>query len=418
MDIKKSVLAKARMAREAARALSTTPSRERNEFVGRAAATLVTAKEEILRENQKDVQSAEQQGLARAFIDRLTLNEKRIEEMATTLREIAGMPDPVNRIIAGWRRPNGLMIEKVTVPIGVIGLVYESRPNVTTDAAGLCIKSANAVILRGGSEALNSNLKICGLLQQVASACHLPKGCVQMIETTDRKAVEELLKLDKYVDVVVPRGGKSLISAVTKMASMPVIKHYEGVCHTYVDSEVDLDLAYRVCFNAKVQRPGTCNAMETLLVHKNVASSFLPKMAKLLEDAGVEIRGCSATRRMIPSALGAKETDWATEYLDLTLSVKIVQSLTDAIEHIQKYGSGHSEAILTKSYDAARRFTQAVDASAVFMNTSTRFNDGYQFGLGAELGISTDKLHVRGPMGLEALVTYKYVVYGDGQVRE
>ena len=418
MDIKKSVLAKARMAREAARALSTTPSRERNEFVCRAAAALVTAKEEILRENQKDVQSAEQQGLARAFIDRLTLNEKRIEEMATTLREIAGMPDPVNRITAGWRRPNGLMIEKVTVPIGVIGLVYESRPNVTTDAAGLCIKSANAVILRGGSEALNSNLKICGLLEQVASACHLPKGCVQMIETTDRKAVEELLKLDKYVDVVVPRGGKSLISAVTKMASMPVIKHYEGVCHTYVDSEVDLDLAYRVCFNAKVQRPGTCNAMETLLVHKNVASSFLPKMAKLLEDAGVEIRGCSATRRMIPSALGAKETDWATEYLDLILSVKIVQSLTDAIEHIQKYGSGHSEAILTKSYDAARRFTQAVDASAVFMNTSTRFNDGYQFGLGAELGISTDKLHVRGPMGLEALVTYKYVVYGDGQVRE
>ena len=418
MDIKKSVLAKAIIAREAARALSTTPSRERNEFVCRAAAALVAAKVEILRENQKDVQNAEQQGLARAFIDRLTLNEKRIEEMAITLREIAGMPDPVNRITAGWRRPNGLMIEKVTVPIGVIGLVYESRPNVTTDAAGLCIKSANAVILRGGSEALNSNLKICGLLQQVASACHLPEGCVQMIETTDRKAVEELLRLDKYVDVVVPRGGKSLISAVTKMASMPVIKHYEGVCHTYVDSEVDLDLAYRVCFNAKVQRPGTCNAMETLLVHKNVASSFLPKMARLLGDAGVEIRGCAATRRIVPSTLGAKETDWATEYLDLTLSVKIVQSLTDAIEHIQRYGSGHSEAILTKSYDAARRFAQAVDASAVFMNTSTRFNDGYQFGLGAELGISTDKLHVRGPMGLEALVTYKYVVYGDGQVRE
>ncbi len=418
MDIKKSVLAKAIIARESARALSTTPSRERNEFVCRAAAALVTAKEEILRENQKDVQSAQQQGLARAFIDRLTLNEKRIEEMAATLREIAGMPDPVNRITGGWRRPNGLMIQKLTVPIGVIGLVYESRPNVTTDAAGLCIKSANAVILRGGSEALNSNLKICGLLQQVASACHLPEGCVQMIETTDRKAVEELLRLDKYVDVVVPRGGKSLISAVTKMASMPVIKHYEGVCHTYVDSEVDLDLAYRVCFNAKVQRPGTCNAMETLLVHKNVASSFLPKMARLLEDAGVEIRGCAATRRIVPSTLGAKETDWATEYLDLTLSVKIVQSLTDAIEHIQRYGSGHSEAILTKSYDAARRFAQAVDASAVFMNTSTRFNDGYQFGLGAELGISTDKLHVRGPMGLEALVTYKYVVYGDGQVRE
>ncbi len=418
LDIKKSVLAKARIAREAARALSTTPSRERDEFVCRAAAALVTAKEEILRENQKDVQYAEQQELARAFIDRLTLNEKRIEEMAATLREIAGMPDPVNRITAGWRRPNGLMIEKVTVPIGVIGLVYESRPNVTTDAAGLCIKSANAVILRGGSEAINSNLKICGLLQQVASACHLHEGCVQMIETTDRKAVEELLKLDKYVDLVVPRGGKSLISAVTKMASMPVIKHYEGVCHTYVDSEVDLDLAYRVCFNAKVQRPGTCNAMETLLVHKNVASSFLPKMAKLLEDAGVEIRGCGATRRIVPSVLAAKETDWATEYLDLTLSVKIVQSLTDAIEHIQRYGSGHSEAILTKSYDAARRFAQAVDASAVFTNTSTRFNDGYQFGLGAELGISTDKLHVRGPMGLEALVTYKYVVYGDGQVRE
>jgi glutamate-5-semialdehyde dehydrogenase len=239
-----------------------------------------------------------------------------------------------------------------------------------------------------------------------------------MIEVADRETVEELLKLEGYLDVVIPRGGKSLISAVTKMARMPVIKHYEGVCHTYVDFEVDLDLAYRVCFNAKVQRPGTCNAMETLLIHKDIASSFLPRMAKLLEDAGVEIRGCDATRRLVPSALMGAETDWATEYLDLILSVKIVGSLTEAIEHIQKYGSGHSEAILTRSLDAARRFVQAVDASAVFVNTSTRFNDGYEFGLGAEIGISTEKLHVRGPMGLEALVTYKYIVYGDGQVRE
>ncbi|GAF97101.1 unnamed protein product, partial [marine sediment metagenome] len=276
-----------------------------------------------------------------------------------------------------------LLIEKVTIPIGVIGVIYESRPDVTTDAAGLCVKSANAVILRGGSEVLNSNLKIWRVLQRVASACHLPEACVQMIEVADREAVEELLKLDNYLDMVVPRGGKSLISTVTKMARMPVIKHYEGVCHTYVDCEVDLDLAYRVCFNAKVQRPGTCNAMETLLIHKDIASSFLPRMVKLLEDAGVEIRGCDATRRLVPSALMATETDWATEYLDLILSVKIVDDLNQAIEHIQKYGSGHSEAILTKLYDTARRFVEAVDASAVFVNTSTRFNDGYQFGLGA-----------------------------------
>ncbi len=418
MDIKKSVLVKARMARQAARVLSTTPSRQRDKFVSKAADALIAVKEEILKENQKDVQYAQKHGLAKAFIDRLTLNEKRIEGMAASLREIAVMPDPVNRITAGWRRPNGLLIEKVTIPIGVIGVIYESRPDVTTDAAGLCVKSANAVILRGGSEALNSNLKIWRVLQQVASACHLPEACVQMIEVTDREAVEELLKLDNYLDMVVPRGGKSLISTVTKMARMPVIKHYEGVCHTYVDCEVDLDLAYRVCLNAKVQRPGTCNAMETLLIHKDIASSFLPRMVKLLEDAGVEIRGCDATRRLVPSALMATETDWATEYLDLILSVKIVDNLNQAIEHIQKYGSGHSEAILTKLYDAARRFVEAVDASAVFVNTSTRFNDGYQFGLGAEIGISTDKLHVRGPMGLEALTTYKYVVHGDGQVRE
>ncbi len=418
MDIKKSVLAKAKMARQAARVLSTTPSQQRDEFLSKAADGVVAAKKEILKENQKDVQYAREHGQTKAFIDRLTLNEKRIEKMAASLREIAGMPDPVNRITAGWRRPNGLLIEKVTVPIGVIGVIYESRPDVTTDAAGLCVKSANAVILRGGSEALNSNLKIWTVLQQVACACHLPEDCVQMIEVADRETVEELLKLEGYLDVVIPRGGKSLISAVTKMARMPVIKHYEGVCHTYVDFEVDLDLAYRVCFNAKVQRPGTCNAMETLLIHKDIASSFLPRMAKLLEDAGVEIRGCDATRRLVPSALMGAETDWATEYLDLILSVKIVGSLTEAIEHIQKYGSGHSEAILTRSYDAARRFVQAVDASAVFVNTSTRFNDGYEFGLGAEIGISTEKLHVRGPMGLEALVTYKYVVYGDGQVRE
>ena len=406
------------MARQAARVLSTTPSRQRDEFVRKAADAVLAGKEQILKENEKDIRYAKENGLARAFIDRLRLNDKRIEEMATSLREIAGVPDPVNRITAGWRRPNGLLIEKVTVPIGVIGLIYESRPNVTTDAAGLCVKSANAVILRGGSEALNSNLKIWRILQQVASACHLPEASVQMIEVADREAVEELLRLDKYVDMVVPRGGKSLISAVTKMARMPVIKHYEGVCHTYVDSEVDLDLAYRVCFNAKVQRPGTCNAMETLLVHKDVASSFLPKMAKLLQDAGVEIRGCDATRRLVPSASVAKEPDWATEYLDLILSVKIVDDVEEAIKHIQQYGSGHSEAILTRSYDTARHFMQAVDASAVFVNTSTRFNDGYQFGLGAEIGISTDKLHVRGPMGLEALLTYKYLVYGDGQVRE
>ena len=372
----------------------------------------------LLKENEKDLEAARRAGQAPAFIDRLRLNERRIKGLIEAARTVAGLPDPVGEVIAGYTRPNGLRIQKVRVPLGVIFFIYESRPNVTVDAAALCLKSSNAVILRGGSEAINSNLALYKLIREALKEADLPEESVQMVKTTDRAAVGLFLQKAGQIDLVIPRGGKGLIERIARESKIPVIKHFEGVCHTYVDKEADLALAEKVSFNAKVQRPGICNAMETLLVHEKVARRFLPRMAKRLQAAGVELRGCPKTRKILPGIKRATKADWATEYLDLILSIRVMSSLDEAIEHIQKYGSAHSDAIITTDLQAADKFVQEVDSSAVFVNTSTRFNDGGEFGLGAEIGISTDKLHARGPMGLAELTSYKWVVYGQGQVRK
>ncbi len=330
---------------------------------------------------------------------------------------MAALPEPVGRVLDSNIRPNGLQVLKVGVPLGVIFFIYESRPNVTVDAAGLCVKSGNAVILRGGKEALHSNTALHRLLQECLTDAGLPADAVQLVASTDREAVGRLLQLDKYIDLVIPRGGESLIRRVAEEARMPVLKHYKGNCHVYVDRAADLDMAERILINAKCQRPGVCNAAESLLVHKDVAATFLPRAATALRQRGVELRGCPETRRLIPDALPATEEDYAAEYLELILSIKVVPGLEQAIEHITTYGSQHTDAIITNDLAAARRFTEAVDSSAVMVNASTRFNDGYEFGLGAEIGISTDKFHARGPCGLQELTSYKYIVYGDGQVR-
>jgi len=337
--------------------------------------------------------------------------------MSACLKEVADLPDPVGEIIKMWRRPNGLKIGKMRVPIGVIAIIYESRPNVTSDCVGLCIKSGNAVILRGGSEAFHSNQAIYNILIS-ATKNKIPQEVIQFVPTTDRKAVDYLLKLDKYIDLLIPRGGQSLIKYVTAKARMPVIKHYKGVCHVYVDRDADLEMAMEICFNAKVQRPGVCNAMETLLVDEKIAQEFLPLMLEKFREAGVEIRGCKRTKKIVPWVKNARESDWYTEYLDLILAVRVVSGVDAAIAHIRKYGSNHSDAIVTEDYETAWKFLEEVDSSAVYVNASTRFTDGYQFGLGAEMGISTDKIHARGPMGLEELTTYKYIIFGNGQIRK
>ncbi|MBI4227589.1 MAG: glutamate-5-semialdehyde dehydrogenase, partial [Candidatus Omnitrophica bacterium] len=353
------------------------------------------------------------------MLDRLLLTEARIHEMADGLRAIARLPDPVGETLCAWRRPNGLQIRKVRVPIGVVVIVYEARPNVTADCAGLCLKSGNAVILRGGSEAHRSNTAIARALASAARGAGVPAGAIQLVPVTDRRGVDVLLSLVGLVDVVIPRGGEGLIRSVVEKAKVPVIKQYKGVCHTFVDAGADLPMARRICYNAKVQRPGVCNAMEHLLVHRAAAPAFLPAMARQYLAAGVELRGDEAARRVLRGlpVKAATEQDWPTEYLDLILSVKVVGSLDEAIRHVQRYGSGHSEAIVTRNRAHARRFLNEVDAACVYVNASTRFTDGGQFGLGAEIGISTDKLHARGPMGLEELTTYKYLVTGRGQIR-
>jgi glutamate-5-semialdehyde dehydrogenase len=371
----------------------------------------------VLKRNRKDIQKAKAADLSSAMIDRLTLNKNRIEAMATGLEEIVKLPDPVGEVMRMWKRPNGLRIGKVRVPIGVIGFIYESRPNVTIDAAGLCLKSGNAIILRGGSEAIESNSAIAEVVAASLKQVGLPEHAVQLLQTTDRAAVGLMLKLDEYIDLIIPRGGKPLIRLVVENSTIPVIMHYDGICHTYVDEFADMRMAEDICMNAKVQRPGVCNAMETLLVHSGIAREFLPNIGRKLTEAGVEIRGCGKTRKILPEATKASEKDWQTEYLDLILSIKIVDSVEDAIDHIDKYGSAHSDTIVTENYQRAQKFLEEVDSSAVFVNASTRFNDGFEFGLGAEIGISTNRLHCRGPMGLEELTTTKYVVYGSGQVR-
>ena len=372
----------------------------------------------IIRENEKDLESARSNNLSKALIDRLLLDENRIKAMADSLLDISKLKDPVGETLEIRRRPNGLLIKKVRVPIGVVLVIYESRPNVTSDCIGLCLKAGNCVILRGGSEAIRSNIAISEVLNNEALKCKIPAGAITMIKDTSRSIVNELLTQEGLVDLVMPRGGESLIREVAENSRIPVIKHYKGVCHTYVDASADLKMAEYICFNAKVQRPGVCNAMETMLVNEKIAKKFLPSMIQRFRIAGVEIRGCETTRKIVPGIKKAAEDDWYTEYLDLILSVRVVKDVDEAIEHIMKYGSYHSDAIVTKSKKAAKKFMEKVDSACVYVNSSTRFTDGGQFGKGAEIGISTDKIHARGPVGLEELTSYKYLIYGKGQIRK
>ncbi len=417
MNIKEQVINQAKAARNASYKLALLDSSIKNNALSAMADAIEEHKADIVSANEKDLLAGKDKGLSGALLDRLMLNEKRINGMAGALRELVALADPVGEISHMCRRPNGLQVGRMRVPLGVIGIIYESRPNVTADAAGLCLKSGNAVVLRGGSEAINSNRMIADILNKAAVKAGIPAGAIELIETIDRAAIGELLKLEEYIDVIIPRGGEGLIRMVVKNSLIPVIKHYKGVCHTYIDKDAELDMAAQIAYNAKVQRPGVCNAMETLLVHQDIAQNFLPKLAEKLTSAGVEIRGGEITRKFVPDAVEATEDDWYAEYLDLILAVRVVNSFEAAIEHINKYGSGHYEAIVTSDYAAASRFTNEADASAVFVNASTRFNDGGELGLGAEIGISTQKLHARGPMGLTELTCTKFIVLGDGHIR-
>lgn len=407
-----------RRARAASRLLAAASGAAKNAWLLRAAEAVEQLRAEILTANERDLAGAREAGLSGAQIDRLRLTPERLRGVAAGLREVAALPDPVGQVRESRVRPNGLEIHKVGVPLGVILFLYESRPNVTADAAALCVKSGNALILRGGKEAAHSNAALHRVLQQALRECGLPEDAVQLVATPDRAAVGQLLKLSDFIDLVIPRGGEGLIRRVAEEARMPVLKHYKGNCHVYVERTADLDRAERILVNAKCQRPGVCNAAESLLVDEAVAPAFLPRVADALRGRGVELRGCPQTRRWLPDARPATEEDFAAEYLDLILSIKVVAGVDEAVAHINRYGSGHTEAIVTNDLGAARRFTAGVDSSAVLVNASTRFNDGYELGLGAEIGISTDKFHARGPCGLVELTSYKYIVYGDGQVRE
>jgi len=401
----------------ASRRMVNLSTRKKNAILSAMADALDAQRVPIKEANAKDIAQAQTRGLTAAMLDRLTLTDARIDGMIKGVREVAALPDPVGKKIWKRVRPNGLVIEKKRVPLGVVAIIFESRPNVTADAAVLCIKTSNAVILRGGKEALQSNLAIAAALQQGGASAGLPEHAVQLIETVDHDAVRELVQMDDRVDVVIPRGGESLIRAVMEHARIPVLKHYKGVCHVFVDRTADLDKALAIVENAKCQRPSACNAMETLLVHRDIAAVFLPMVAALAERRNVELRGCADTCALLPSATPAAESAWTTEYLDLILSVRIVDDVGAAIAHINTYGSHHSDAIVTEDKRNAKKFLNEVDSAAVYVNASTRFTDGGEFGMGAEMGISTDKLHARGPMGLEELTTYKYVVSGNGQLR-
>lgn len=405
-----------RQARGAANALRSMTRAKKDAALLEIAENLRKSHEQLANENRKDLEAGKAAGLSDALIDRLTLTPARIDAMAGGLEVVAALSDPVGEIVSQNVRPNGLRVAQVRQPLGVVGIIYESRPNVTADAAALCLKSGNACILRGGSEAINSNIAIADIFSEGLSSSGLPEHAVQLVPTTDRAAVGEMLKMEKYIDIIVPRGGKGLIARILNESRIPVVAHLDGVCHTYVHEDADLDMAQRVCFNAKMQRPGTCNAMETLLVHESVAASFLPPLADALRGAGCELRGCGRARRLI-ECNEATEEDWREEYLDKVLSIRVVDSLEDAISHINEYGSHHSDAIITEGYGAAEKFLDDVDSAAVYVNASTRFTDGFEFGLGAEIGISTGKLHCRGPMALKELTTLKYVVRGSGQIR-
>jgi glutamate-5-semialdehyde dehydrogenase len=418
MDIKSFVLAKAKEAKEGARSLAKASSKQKNLALIKMAEALRKRSKELIGENAKDIAHAKNKGLSKAMIDRLALNVRRIQEMSQGLIEVAALPDPVGEILKVRQRPNGMSVGRMRVPIGVIGIIYESRPNVTADATSLCLKAGNSVILRGGSEAIRSNRAIVKILRGVAKAEGLHEGAVTFIDIPDREAVMELLKLEGIVDLIIPRGGEGLIRAVTENSRIPVLKHYKGVCHVFVDGDADLKMAEDICFNAKVQRPGTCNAMETMLVDGEIARSFLPGMAARFKKAGVVMKGCPETRKIVRGIIAAKEEDYYNEYLDLVLNVRVVEDIDEAMEHIAKYSSAHSDTIVTKDYAKGMRFLREVDSSAVLINASTRLNDGFQFGLGAEIGISTDKIHARGPMGLEELTCTKFIVLGSGQLRE
>ena len=419
MDLANEILALGQRARAAARALARLTTDQKNSGLRAMADALDCHAPAILAANARDTDAAQRSGLSGAMLDRLRLNPKRLAAMADGIRAVAALPDPVGETLRAWTRPNGIEITKRRVPIGVVGIIYESRPNVTSDAAVLCTKTGNAAILRGGSEAIHSNLAIADALRDGASAAGLPADSVLLIPHTDRDAVRHLAQMDKYVDLLVPRGGQSLIEAVVQHARMPVIKHYHGVCILYVDRAADPDMAVSLIINAKTQRPGVCNAVETLLVHRDIAATFLPRAADALWSRGVELRGDPAVRAILGERIvPATDADWTTEFLDLRLAVKIVDDLPDAIEHIETHGSHHSDAIVTADTARAERFLNEVDSATVYWNASTRFTDGAEFGFGAEIGISTDKLHARGPMALEELTTYKYVIRGNGQVRE
>lgn len=418
MDVKEQVLKIGADALAASRALAKLSTRKKNAILEAMADELDAQRAAIKAENARDLAAGKANGLSPAMLDRLALTDARIDGMIKGLRDVAVLNDPVGEEISTWNRPNGLEIKKVRVPIGVIGIIFESRPNVTCDAAALCFKTSNAVILRGGKEAIHSNMAIASAMRKGGEAKGMPANAIQLIPTTNREAVKVMCQMTDYLDLIIPRGGESLIKAVTEMAHVPVIKHYKGVCHTFIDASADLPMAWRIAENAKCQRPGVCNAMETLLVHQEIAKGFLPHMAEILTGRGVEIRGDETVCAMVENAKPATEADWYEEYLDLTLAVRVVADVDAAIAHINTYGSRHSDAIVTADDKAAKSFLAEVDSATVYVNASTRFTDGAEFGMGAEIGISTDKLHARGPMGLEELTTYKYLIMGKGQIRE
>jgi len=416
-DIKAYMTACGQRARQAARVIAQVATGQKNEALSAMADTIEARRDDLLKANQRDLEAGRQQGLDEALLDRLTLNEARIRAMADGLRQVATLSDPIGAVSELNYRPSGIQVGRMRVPLGVIGIIYESRPNVTADAAALCLKSGNAAILRGGSEALHSNQAVAACIRAGLQQAGLPDAAVQVIEVADRAAVDELLRMEAYVDVIVPRGGKGLIEHVSKTSLIPVIKHLHGICHVYIDDRADIAKAIGVAFNAKTQRYGTCNTMETLLVARGIAPQVLPPLAKMYEGEGVELRGCPETAALLDRVTPATEEDWHTEYLAPILSIRMVAGMDEAIAHIERYGSAHTDAIITEDLSRARRFLREVDSSSVLVNASTRFADGYEYGLGAEIGISTDKLHARGPVGLEGLTSLKYIVIGDGHIR-
>jgi glutamate-5-semialdehyde dehydrogenase len=418
MDITKLMQEMGQKARQAGRELAGARPLDKNRALEMIAERLRGSGTQLMAENNKDLEAGEKNGLSAAMLDRLRLTESRIEDMAAAVEDIAVLPDPVGEVTRIWNRPSGFRVGRMRVPIGVIGIIYESRPNVTIDAAALCMKSGNACILRGGSEAIHSNRALAAVFQEGIAAAGLPEDVAQVVPTTDRAAVNALLTLDEYVDMIIPRGGKGLIRMIMENSTIPVVKHLDGICHTYVDAGADLEMAMDICLNAKLDRPGTCNAMETLLVHRDIAPTLLPDLLKQMMGEGVQIRGCDETGDLVSGIVSATEQDWATEYLDKVLSVKVVGDMREAMDHIARYGSSHTDVIVTRNHPNAERFIREVDSSAVMVNASSRLNDGFVFGLGAEIGISTDKLHARGPMGLEELTCQKFIVLGEGHLRE